>query len=159
MTKATKQIGDEGEDSQGGHEPFRDHGRWLVLQKNLSSMAKATKEVGDEGEEIAVEHLVKNGYEIVERNYRFSKGEIDIIAKDPETGFIIFVEVKSKKNLEFGDPVYSVTKNKIKQIRRMAELYLYDKEIKEVDCRFDVITVLLRGKHKPVIEHYMNAFM
>jgi putative endonuclease len=121
-------------------------------------MIKTTKQFGDEGEEIAVEHLIKKGYEIVERNYRFGKGEIDIIAKDAETGFTVFIEVKSKKNLEFGDPVYSVTKNKMKQIKRMAELYFYDKEIREADCRFDVVTVLLKGKQKPVIEHYVNAF-
>ncbi len=122
-------------------------------------MSKATKQFGDEGEEIAVELLQEKGYEIIERNYRYGKGEIDIIAKDPETNFTVFVEVKSRKNLEFGDPVYAVTKNKIKQIKRMAELYLYDKEIDEIDCRFDVITVLLRGKQKPIIEHYVNAFM
>jgi putative endonuclease len=121
-------------------------------------MSKTTKQFGDEGEEIAVELLKEKGYEIIERNYRYGKGEIDIIAKDPETNFTVFVEVKSRKNLEFGDPVYAVTKNKIKQIKRMAELYLYDKEIDEIDCRFDVITVLLRGKQKPVIEHYVNAF-
>ncbi len=122
-------------------------------------MTKTSKEFGDEGENIAVDQLLKKGYEIIERNYRFGKGEIDIIAKDPETGFIVFVEVKSKKNLEYGDPAYSVTKNKMRQIKRMAELYLYDKEIGEVDCRFDVITVLLRGNLKPVVEHYVNAFM
>lgn len=122
-------------------------------------MTKSTKQFGDEGEEIAVEHLKEKGYEIIERNYRFSKGEIDIIARDPGTGYTVFIEVKSRKNLEFGDPVYSITKNKIKQIKRMAELYLYDKEINEIDCRFDVVTVLLRGKQKPVIEHYENAFM
>lgn len=122
-------------------------------------MTTSTKQSGDEGEEIAVEYIVEKGYEIIDRNYRYGKGEIDIIAKDPETGETVFIEVKSKKNLEFGDPVYSVTKNKIKQIKRMAELYLYDKEIDEIDCRFDVITVLLRGKQKPIIEHYINAFM
>ena len=122
-------------------------------------MSKATKQFGDEGEQIAVELLKKKGYEIIERNYRYGKGEIDIIAKDPETNFTVFIEVKSRKNLEFGDPIYAVTNNKIKQIKRMAELYLYDKEINEIDCRFDVITVLLRGKQKPVIEHYINAFM
>jgi putative endonuclease len=122
-------------------------------------MSVSTKQSGDEGEEIAVEYIVEKGYEIIDRNYRYGKGEIDIIAKDPETGETVFIEVKSKKNLEFGDPVYSVTKNKIKQIKRMAELYLYDKEIDEIDCRFDVITVLLRGKQKPIIEHYINAFM
>ena len=122
-------------------------------------MTTSTKKSGDEGEEIAAEYIVEKGYEIIDRNYRYGKGEIDIIAKDPETGETVFIEVKSKKNLEFGDPVYSVTKNKIKQIKRMAELYLYDKEIDEIDCRFDVITVLLRGKQKPIIEHYVNAFM
>jgi putative endonuclease len=122
-------------------------------------MIQSTKQSGDEGEEIAVEHLVQKGYELIDRNYRFGKGEIDIIAKDPENGDLVFIEVKSKKNLEFGDPVYSVTKNKMKQLKRMAELYLYDKEIDEVDCRFDVITVLLRGNQKPIIEHYENAFM
>ena len=118
-----------------------------------------TKQFGDEGEEIAVELLEEKGCKIIERNYRFGKGEIDIIAMDPETNFTVFIEVKSRKNLEFGDPVYAITKNKIKQIKRMAELYLYDKEIKEIDCRFDVITVLLRGKQKPIVEHYVNAFM
>lgn len=121
-------------------------------------MTITTKQFGDEGEDIAVDYLLKKGYEIIERNYRFGKGEIDIVAKDPETGFIVFIEVKSKKNLEFGNPVYSITKNKMKQIKRMAELYLYDKEIKEIDCRFDVVTVLLRGNQKPIIEHFVNAF-
>jgi putative endonuclease len=122
-------------------------------------LTKITKQFGDEGEDIAADHLLKKGYEIIERNYRFGKGEIDIVAKDPETGSTVFIEVKSKKNLEFGDPVYSVTKNKMKQIKRMAELYFYDKEIAEADCRFDVVTVLLRGNQKPIIEHYINAFM
>ncbi|HSP86644.1 MAG TPA: YraN family protein, partial [Ignavibacteriaceae bacterium] len=90
---------------------------------------------------------------------RFGKGEIDIVAKDPETGYTVFIEVKSKKNLEYGEPVYSVTKNKMKQIKRMAELYFYDKEIAEAECRFDVVTVLLRGNQKPIIEHFVNAFM
>lgn len=122
-------------------------------------MTTTTKQFGDEGEELAVVHLKEKGYEIVERNYRFGKGEIDIVAKDPETGYIVFIEVKSKRNLEYGEPVYSVTKNKMKQIKRMAELYFYDKEIAEAECRFDVVTVLLRGNQKPIIEHFVNAFM
>lgn len=122
-------------------------------------MIKTTKESGDEGEEFAAAYLIEKSYEIIERNYRYGKGEIDIVAKDPVTGYTVFIEVKSKKNLEFGDPVYSVTKNKMKQIKRIAELYLYDKGITEIDCRFDVIAVLLRGNQKPIIEHYENAFM
>jgi putative endonuclease len=121
-------------------------------------MSQTTKQFGDEGEDMAVDLLLSKGYDIVERNYRFGKGEIDIIAKDPQTDYLIFVEVKSKKNLEFGSPEYSVTKNKIKQIKRIAQAYLYEKEISEINCRFDVIAILFRSKIKPIINHYENAF-
>ncbi len=122
-------------------------------------MSLATKEFGKEGEDLAVELLISKGYQIIERNYTYEKkGEIDIVAKDMETGFLVFVEVKSRQNLEYGEPEYGITKNKIKQIRKMAGIYLFDKEIHEVDCRFDVITVLFKSKVKPVINHYINAF-
>jgi len=117
-----------------------------------------TKQFGDEGEEFAAELLKEKGYEIIERNYRFGKGEIDIIALDPETNYTVFVEVKSRKNLEFGEPEYAITKNKIRQLKKMAELYLYDKDIRELNCRFDVVTVLFRPQMKPLIKHYVNAF-
>ena len=116
------------------------------------------KGFGDEGEDLAASILSEKGYEIVERKYHFGKGEIDIIAKDPQTGFLVFVEVKSRKNLEYGEPEYSITKRKISQIKKMASLYLYDKNISEIECRFDVITILFRGKVEPLINHYINAF-
>ena len=120
-------------------------------------MSIATKKLGRESEDLAVNYLIKKGFQIIERNYTFEKkGEIDIVAKDPTTNFLIFVEVKSRKNLENGEPEYAITKNKIKQLKKMAELYLYDKEISEIDCRFDVVTVLFRPKVKPLINHYEN---
>ena len=117
------------------------------------------KELGRIGEELAVELLVSKGYEILERNYHFSHGEIDIIAKDPNDGFTVFVEVKTRQNLEFGEPEYAITKTKQGQIRKMAELYLYDKEITELDCRFDVVAVLYKEKIKSIVNHYENAFL
>ncbi len=122
-------------------------------------MSLSNKELGEKGEEIAVKLLMKKNYEILERNYRYSHGEIDIIAKDPSDGYTVFVEVKARQNLEYGEPEYAITKNKQKQIKKMAELYLFDKEILELGCRFDVVTVLLQGKAKPIINHYENAFM
>ena len=119
-------------------------------------MSLTSKELGRLGEEVALQFLKEKGYEIVELNYRYGKGEIDIIAKDGEE--TVFIEVKARQNLEMGDPVYGVTPGKVKQIKKIAELYLIDKEIDEIDCRFDVVTVLLRGKGKPLIEHYINAF-
>lgn len=121
-------------------------------------MTVITKQTGDEGEQLALEFLREKGYSIIETNYRYGKGEIDIIAKDEEKDLLIFVEVKSRKNLEFGEPEYAVTKNKIRQIKRMAQLYFYDKEIKEADCRFDVVTILYNQQRKPELKHYVNAF-
>ena len=116
-------------------------------------------ELGKKGEEIAVNFLRDEGFEIIEQNYRYGKGEIDIIAKDPSDNYLAFVEVKTRQNLDYGEPEYAITKNKQRQIKKMAELYLYDKEIEELDCRFDVIAILLEDIDKPSIKHYVNAFM
>ena len=117
------------------------------------------KELGEKGEQLATDFLIEKGFEIIERNYRYGHGEIDIIAKDLSDGFTVFIEVKTRQNLDYGAPEYAITKNKQKQIKKMAELYLYDKEIEELDCRFDVIAVLLEDNNNPSIKHYINAFM
>ena len=122
-------------------------------------MGKTSKEFGKEGEDLAERLLRSKNYKIIERNYHSGRiGELDIIAEDPETKQMVFVEVKSRKNLEFGDPILAITKNKMAQLKKVANAYLYDKEIREVNCRFDVVTVLFRGKLKPEIKHYVNAF-
>jgi len=116
-------------------------------------------ELGKKGEEIAVKFLKEKGYEILMRNYRYSRGEIDIIAKDPDDGFTVFVEVKTRKNLEFGEPEYGITPGKIRQLKKVAELYLADNEIYEADCRFDVIAIVMEDENNPSIKHYVNSFM
>ena len=122
-------------------------------------MSVISKKFGKEGEDLAVEMLIEKGYQIIERNYYFgNKGEIDIVAKDKGTGFLVFIEVKSRKNLECGEPEYSMTRDKINQVKRMAEIYLYEKDIREIECRFDVITVLMKLHSNPIINHYVNAF-
>ena len=110
------------------------------------------KAVGKEGEEKAAHYLVKKGYQILEKNYRWGRGEIDIICK--ERNRIIFVEVKTRKNLNFGDPVEAVDRRKQRQIVKIAERYLVEKRLYDkIDCRFDVIT-LIENK----IEHIEDAF-
>ena len=116
------------------------------------------KDLAAKGEELATEILANKGYTIIERNYRYGHGEIDIIANDPDSKCTVFVEVKSRKNLEFGEPEYAVTKAKQRQIRKVAELYLFEKEIREIDCRFDVIAILFEDFYNPIINHYENAF-
>ena len=118
---------------------------------------KNKRDIGKEGEEIAAKFLVENGFQIIERNFQFSNiGEIDIVAKDQQQ--TVFVEVKSRLNLEFGEPELAVTPKKIRQIKRMAELYLFNKGIEEIDCRFDVIAVIIGDGKKSTVTHYENAF-
>ncbi|OGU59673.1 MAG: YraN family protein [Ignavibacteria bacterium RBG_13_36_8] len=119
-------------------------------------MSKDKKQLGNLGEELAVKYLTKKGYEILERNYRYERGEIDIIAKDKD--ILVFIEVKTRENLEYGYPEESVTKGKQKQIRKVAEAYLWEKDIKGQECRIDVIAILLQDQGKPVIKHIENAF-
>jgi putative endonuclease len=115
----------------------------------------STHQEGARGEQVAVQHLRQLGMEIVELNYRFGRGEIDIIALDGEV--LVFCEVKSRTGLQFGDPEYAITTNKQRQIRRIAEGYLYQHEIKGQACRFDVITVRWLGNN-PEINYIRNAF-
>jgi putative endonuclease len=116
------------------------------------------KDFGKECEELAAEILISKGYEILARNYTYGKGEIDIIARDTAADYLVFIEVKSKKNLEYGEPEYSVTKNKISQVKRIARAYLFENELSEISCRFDVVTVLKKYGEAPLVNHYINAF-
>ena len=122
-------------------------------------MKLSKEELAKKGEQLAADFLAEKGFEIIERNYRYSHGEIDIIALDPKDGFTVFVEVKTRQNLYYGEPEYAVTKKKQQQVKKVAELYLYEKEIEQIDCRFDVVAILLEDMDNPVINYYENAFM
>ena len=119
-------------------------------------MSESTKKTGGVGEDLAAAVLTKKGFRVIERNYRYGKGEIDIIAKDKNV--LVFIEVKTRKNLEYGPPELAVTKGKQNQIRKIAGAYLYEKEIKDTDCRFDVVAIQFMPKQKPKINHIINAF-
>ena len=119
-------------------------------------MAENKKQFGNKGEQLAAKFLADKGFEIIEQNYRYGKGEIDIIAKDSDT--LVFVEVKTRKNLEFGPPELAITKGKQSQIKKIANAYLYEKKIKDIDCRIDVVAILMLKESKPVINHIVNAF-
>lgn len=120
-------------------------------------MSLNTKKYGAEGEQAAARFLEEKNYEIIERNYRYGRqGEIDIIARDGS--YYVFVEVKSRKNLNYGEPEYAITKNKIEQIKKVAIAYLYNRDIYDVDCRFDVITIFDDFSGDRKINHIINAF-
>lgn len=109
------------------------------------------KKLGNAGEDLACKFLEKQGYKIIERNKHFSKFcEIDIIAKYKNT--TIFVEVKTRKNSNFGSPLEAITKNKYENIKKGILFYLSENKIK--DYRIDVIGITLKPEIK--IEHLKN---
>nr|WP_024295349.1 MULTISPECIES: YraN family protein [Lachnospiraceae] len=102
---------------------------------------KNHREVGNEFEDAAAAYLEKNGYVILERNYRDRLGEIDIIAKNGIE--LVFVEVKYRRTLEKGDPAEAVHLLKQRKIRNAAKGYLYRHRLGEdIPCRFDVVAIL-----------------
>lgn len=118
--------------------------------------------LGAEGEAIAARYLAAHGCRIVERNYRYHRNEIDIIALDGEV--LCFIEVKTRASLGKGHPAESVTPRKRQEIIRAASGYLASRPDPWITCRFDVISILaLRLDERSIpdfrIEHIRNAFM
>jgi putative endonuclease len=110
---------------------------------------------GEQGETLAAKRLKKAGYKIIETNYRTRLGEIDIIAKDKDT--IVFVEVKSRRSVKFGNPKQAVTLRKQKKISMVALYYLKTTGQSTAKARFDVVTVI-SNQDRPQVEIIKNAF-
>jgi putative endonuclease len=102
-------------------------------------MTLQRKALGTEGEEIAVRYLKRRGYRILERNYRIRLGEIDIIAEQGTD--LVFVEVKTRADAQFGSPFESVTLPKQRQLAKVALEYLSRKNWHNRPARFDVVGV------------------
>lgn len=112
--------------------------------------------IGIIGENIAKEYLEKNRYIVLERNFRGKYGEIDLIAKNNEMN-IIFIEVKTRTNLQYGSGSESVNFKKKSNIIKTAKKYIYINNIKNKNIRFDVIEIYII-KNKYMINHIKNAF-
>lgn len=116
-------------------------------------MAKHIKQ-GKEAEKIAAKYLENKGYQIVETNYRNGKAEVDIIAQ--KGIFLVFVEVKSLKKVDFGHPETNITSEKTHLLFQAADAYQYETKWKQ-EIRFDAIAItFLQQAYK--IEHFEDAF-
>ncbi len=111
---------------------------------------------GAEGEKIAADFLSKQGYRILERNFRTALGEIDLIAQDGKT--LVFVEVKARSGSRFGAPQLAVDLRKQTKMNRIALLYLTQKKLGTCECRFDVIGIVKGANEAATVEHFKNAF-
>lgn len=119
-------------------------------------MNKTTRQIGNEGEELAAAYLESKGYTILDRNYFFERAEVDIVATD-DNG-ICFVEVKKRASIHFGRPEEFVTHDKMQNIFKAAEAWIYERKMDGYPVRFDVIAIVQQQNKAPDITHFENAF-
>lgn len=112
-------------------------------------------QIGKMGENIACNYLELNDYKIICRNFRTKLGEIDIIARDNKENEIVFIEVKTRKNLKYGYPIDAINKQKVKHISKTANIYITLNKLEYKNIRADAIEVYLLNK-KAKIRHIKN---
>lgn len=114
------------------------------------------KDVGRNGEDVAVDFLQKEGYSIVERNFRAKLGELDIIAEKDSK--LHFIEVKARNSLIKGYPHEAVNAFKLRHLKRTVEFYLLQNKIKAYKLSLDVISILFAPDGTVQwIKHFKNV--
>lgn len=111
--------------------------------------------LGEKGEQLAIDYLIKNGYTIRDKNWRFQKAEVDIIAQ--KDTILAVIEVKTRSTQAFGNPQDFVNPKKIKLLVKAINEYVISKDL-EVEVRFDIIAVLHQNNQFS-IEHLEDAFL
>jgi putative endonuclease len=123
---------------------------------------RTTKSTGDRGEQIAADWLEARGFVVMDRNYRFERGELDLVAFDTNAragaGEIVFVEVKARRGTGFGRPEEAVGEDKQKRLWKVAEAYMHERRLTGSPARFDVVAVVMPEGREPEVEHFANAF-
>jgi putative endonuclease len=117
---------------------------------------KHNKSFGRRGEDAACEYLKLSGYKIIDRNWRCSFGEADIIMQDGNS--LVFVEVKTRRDTEKGFPAEAVGAKKREKYEKIALAYISNVDLVDVAVRFDVVSVLVREEKRALIKHHVNAF-
>ncbi len=118
-------------------------------------MKKYNYKKGQAGEAIACRYLENKGYRLRQANYKKPTGEIDLILEKDQT--IVFVEVKFRKNLDYGYPREAVTRAKQKRILQTALWYIKEKKCDNYGFRFDVLEIY-DDQDKQIINHFEHAF-
>jgi putative endonuclease len=111
-------------------------------------------DLGKQGENIACEHLINNGYFILDRSWTYQKAELDIVALKENT--LIVIEVKTRHSYHHADPDDTVSNKKLLQIYNATDQYM---EVKKIpwEVRYDLITIIFHGDSW-TIDHIEDAF-
>lgn len=109
---------------------------------------------GQFGEDLAEKYLAQKDYYILARNYHSRFGEIDIIASDGKN--LVFVEVKTRTQNQFGTAMEAITKGKLSKMVKTSQFYLSQRNLHGQPYRFDAIEVIIKPDDKPIINHLLN---
>lgn len=121
-------------------------------------MSNARKKLGAWGEDLAAKHLQAEGYEILERNWRCNRGEIDLVAKTGQT--LAFVEVKTRRGRKMGTPEAGLTPYKSNKLLQLGEIYVQEHNLTDLNWRVDLVAVELDTGGKLLrCEHIPNAVL
>lgn len=115
----------------------------------------AHNELGEKGEGLAIDFLQKNNYTILEKNFRYQKAEVDIIAQKDD--ILVAIEVKTRTSNYFGNPQDFVNPKKIKLLLSAIDNYVVERDL-DVEVRFDIIAIIT-NKKQTKIEHIEDAFL
>ena len=128
---------------------------WIKFKEKKNVLAKK-QTLGLRGEDLAAQYLCRHGYRIVARNYRTRFAEIDIVAE--QHGVVCFVEVKTRKVLEYGEGVEAVSFWKQRKLSQAAVWYLREYSQEDVAARFDVLSIKVSDVGQPEFELFEDAF-
>ena len=121
------------------------------------ALHKSAAEIGLQGEDCAARFLEERGYQILERNWRTKEGELDIVAFSPE-GEVIFLEVKSRSSMDYGDPLESITSAKAMRIQRLALAWLATHQRLGASYRIDAVGILI-GRSGDITVDYRSGIL
>ncbi len=112
------------------------------------------QKLGQQGEAFIEKYLIKEGYQVLKKNYRKKTGEIDLIVRSPENE-IVFIEVKTRRSSKYGKPEEAVDSRKIEKIRKTAEHWILENKYSNQHWRIDIIALELGTEEK--ITHLKNV--
>ncbi|MFG1602424.1 YraN family protein [Actinoplanes sp. NPDC049265] len=119
-------------------------------------MTKVRRAVGEYGEHVAERYLTAAGLVVLNRNWRCSEGEIDLVLRDGDD--VVFCEVKTRRGDTFGRPAEAIRWQKVRRLRRLAACWLAETEVHPHEVRFDVVEVMPQPQGAAMVEHIRAAF-
>ncbi|MDQ6522419.1 YraN family protein [Nocardioides sp. LHD-245] len=117
----------------------------------MTTTAQARRAIGAYGEDVAARYLTALGMTLLERNWRCSDGEVDLLLRDGAT--LVVCEVKTRTSLDAGTPHEAITDAKLDRLRRLGERWMIERGIRPDGIRVDLVAVLRPPKGASVVDH------